>query len=476
MSSSSPRRAVALALVAALSLLAAIPGAASATPAHNFLFAIKGFVKEPGKIPVPPPEGELEDACGVAVDSFGDIYISDYYHHTIDIYNSEREYLTQIEDPDPDGPCNLAVDAEGRLYVNHWRRDVVRYTPSQFPPTASTTYGPATVIDFPSSPGARSTGVALAPATGDLYVDDRTYVAVYEAAALAEPEPQPSRTFGLGTIGQGYGVAVSGFPATAGDVYVPDASTDTVRVFGPAGEALAPIDGAGTPQHGFHSLADSAVAVDPTTGHVYVADNLEPGFEHPKGVVDEFNPAGAYRGQLPENFIDAEPSALASDATGNVYATSGNDEEAIVVAFGPTFAAHSLKVAKSGTGEGTVSSEPAGINCGSACAAEYNIGSEVTLTAVPAPGSAFAGWSGACSGSSPCHVVLGADAEVGAEFEALPPAPLALSPLGGAQVATAAAPATAAPAPAPSSAAPNRHPRRHRHRKGRGFKTKRGSH
>jgi hypothetical protein len=128
---------VALALVAAL---ACAPAAAAQAPSHPFGFELHGFVKEPGHIPVPPPEGELEDACGVAVDGFGDIYVSDYYHRTIDIYDHKREFLTQIADLSPDGPCGLAVDSAGRIYVNDWRRDIVRFVPSSYPPTGLTTY------------------------------------------------------------------------------------------------------------------------------------------------------------------------------------------------------------------------------------------------------------------------------------------------------------------------------------------------
>jgi len=54
----------------------------------------------------------------------------------------------------------------------------------------------------------------------------------------------------------------------------------------------------------------------------------------------------------------------------------------------------SLTVTKAGTGSGTVTSSPAGINCGSTCSASYNSGTLVTLTATPASSSIFAGWSG----------------------------------------------------------------------------------
>ena len=55
---------------------------------------------------------------------------------------------------------------------------------------------------------------------------------------------------------------------------------------------------------------------------------------------------------------------------------------------------YALTVTKDGTGSGTVTSDPAGINCGSDCTNTYNSGTNVTLTATPATGSTFAGWSG----------------------------------------------------------------------------------
>jgi hypothetical protein len=49
-------------------------------------------------------------------------------------------------------------------------------------------------------------------------------------------------------------------------------------------------------------------------------------------------------------------------------------------------------------GNGTVTSTPSGIDCGSVCEAEFDADTPVTLTATPASGSTFTGWSGACSG------------------------------------------------------------------------------
>ena len=53
-----------------------------------------------------------------------------------------------------------------------------------------------------------------------------------------------------------------------------------------------------------------------------------------------------------------------------------------------------LTVTKAGTGGGTVTSTPAGITCGADCTEAYPYYTRVDLTATPAAGSVFTGWSG----------------------------------------------------------------------------------
>jgi hypothetical protein len=78
-----------------------------------------------------------------------------------------------------------------------------------------------------------------------------------------------------------------------------------------------------------------------------------------------------------------------------------------------TFAAatYKLTVAKAGTGNGTVTSNPTGPT--------YSAGTSVVLTAAPGAKSTFAGWSGACSGKlSTCTLVMDSNAAVLATFSA----------------------------------------------------------
>ena len=76
-----------------------------------------------------------------------------------------------------------------------------------------------------------------------------------------------------------------------------------------------------------------------------------------------------------------------------------------------------LTITKAGTGSGTVTSSPSGISCGSTCSASFASGTQVTLTANPADGSTFAGWSGGgCTGTGTCVVTLTAATTVTATF------------------------------------------------------------
>jgi hypothetical protein len=67
-------------------------------------------------------------------------------------------------------------------------------------------------------------------------------------------------------------------------------------------------------------------------------------------------------------------------------------------------------------GSGTVTSTPAGINCGPTCTASFDTGSNVTLSAAPAGGFAFTGWSGACTGLGPCVVAMNGPKTATANF------------------------------------------------------------
>jgi len=322
--------------VALLSTAASAQGAAS-----DPLFV---FTPAPSKPPIlPPPTGSLNGPCGLAVDSNSRLFVSDYYHHVIDAFVPNvpvLDYSNQLANEDPlDGPCALALDSMNNLYVNNFHRNVVKFNPSP-------SFGTGTVFPLPAEDTSHHlpTGVAVSPTTGNVYVNNRTYVSVYDSAGNPiEDGGEPFR-IGVGTLGDGYGLALSQFPATSGRLYVPDASTNTVKVYDPATDKVNPVATIKDPfNKPFVSLRDSAVAIDRVTGDVYVADDTQPQYtEKPQATIYVYSSTGNYKGHLKYNVIDARPPGLAVDNTtllgssqGRVYVTSGNTDKASIYVYGP---------------------------------------------------------------------------------------------------------------------------------------------
>lgn|GEM_PF-385050 len=81
-----------------------------------------------------------------------------------------------------------------------------------------------------------------------------------------------------------------------------------------------------------------------------------------------------------------------------------------------TLKTHAFTVTKTGSGSGTVASDPGGIDCGATCTANFDHGTPVTLSASPAANSTFTGWSGACSGTGDCEVAVDRARDVTSTF------------------------------------------------------------
>jgi uncharacterized repeat protein (TIGR02543 family) len=79
-----------------------------------------------------------------------------------------------------------------------------------------------------------------------------------------------------------------------------------------------------------------------------------------------------------------------------------------------------LTLTKTGSGTGTVTSNPAAISCGATCTSKFPTGQSVKLTASQGTGSTFAGWTGCgfTSGTT-CTVVVGSSKNVSANFDTI---------------------------------------------------------
>ena len=125
-------------------------------------------------------------------------------------------------------------------------------------------------------------------------------------------------------------------------------------------------------------------------------------------------------------------SATATDSLGNT-----SEFSACVSAPLPVV----LTLVKGGSGSGTVTSLPAGINCGATCAASFVGGSAITLSATPSSAaSTFSGWLGnGCTGVATCTTTLSTAATLSATFALISNGPFNLDVEANAPVSQATA-------------------------------------
>jgi hypothetical protein len=142
-----------------------------------------------------------------------------------------------------------------------------------------------------------------------------------------------------------------------------------------------------------------------------------------------------------DSLADAEPLPVGLGTT-----TDGIDAQMV------SSKTQTVTVSLAGSGSGTVTSSPAAIDCGAICSNAFTFGSSVVLSAVPAAGSSFAGFSGAgCSGTGACRLTVDRDLAVTATFAA---ADTGGGGGGGEGVPPRVPPSTAPPSPTPTPPGP----------------------
>ena len=112
------------------------------------------------------------------------------------------------------------------------------------------------------------------------------------------------------------------------------------------------------------------------------------------------------------------PPDIETGASSLVVIANGiASQPAAVTVYTPS--TYSLSVSVIGSPGGKVTSSPSGIDCGSTCTANFNSGTQVTLSAAPANSWGLAGWGGACGGIGGCSMTLNANASLTASFTTL---------------------------------------------------------
>jgi hypothetical protein len=118
-------------------------------------------------------------------------------------------------------------------------------------------------------------------------------------------------------------------------------------------------------------------------------------------------------------------SLIAAPSSGSIFAGWSGDSDCLdgVVTMGAnksctaTFKLDTATLNLVRSGNGTVTSNPAGINCGNECSKSYPKGTKVTLSAKASSDSKFAGWvGGGCQGVADCTVSLADSTSVSATF------------------------------------------------------------
>ncbi len=119
----------------------------------------------------------------------------------------------------------------------------------------------------------------------------------------------------------------------------------------------------------------------------------------------------------------ASPASPAFPAAGNstnwtCVGSGTGHTDASCTAVRSAVATYNLSVTATSSLGGSVTSAPAGINCGGTCTAPFNSNSNVTLTAVPKSSFwRFSGWGGDCSGTTnTCIVTVNGNKNVIANF------------------------------------------------------------
>jgi DNA-binding beta-propeller fold protein YncE len=294
----------------ALAGLLLCAGGASAATGHRFISSVSEA----------PPGTKVIEPASVAVErSTGRMFMGDPGSGAIDIFSSAGAFQAQLgEGLEPSG---VAVDeSSGDVYVSSATVVVV------FKPNGKGGYEQLAEWSGAGTPGTEFgelRGVAVdnskGPSAGDAYVVDATNNAV-DVFKPKPPGPEEAQEGSF--LGALKGVKLEepnavAVDASSGKVYVADSSEGFIAVYGPSRAFEGKLTGSGSPQGSFRGPEGeegNVRALAAEEGDLYVA-------ETERHVVSEFNSAGEWIGWITQagGAPLLEPAGVAVTPSGNVY-------------------------------------------------------------------------------------------------------------------------------------------------------------
>jgi large repetitive protein len=407
--------------------------------------------------------GNFQQPVGVALDSRGNLYVTDSAHNTLtELLAPNYTTAAVIDSTHFSGPMGVAIDGDDNIFVVDTGHNALKEIPAQpavtgIAPVAGPVAGGTTVtitgvhltgataVAFGGSAAASfnvvsdSQVTATAPAgsgTVDVRVttpngtsiavpaDKYTYTSRPSVSGL-NPSSGPTAggntvTINGSNLGSATGVTFGGIAAS--NIAIVNAGRITATT--PAGSA-GPVDvtvttPGGTSPTGLsdqytYIAAPTVSAVSPNSGPTTGGTNVTiigTSFTGASGV--RFGGAAATNVTVVSATSITATSPAGSAGIVDVTVTTADGTSATEAADGFTYLAFTLSAGVSGSG--TVTSTPSGISCGSTCSASFGSGTQVTLNETPGNGWVFGGWSGACSGAGSCVVTMNASESVTASF------------------------------------------------------------
>ncbi|MBI4229174.1 MAG: beta-propeller fold lactonase family protein, partial [Deltaproteobacteria bacterium] len=321
---------------------------------------------------------------GIAVSPDGRrIYITNFSDDTISVLNTENLKLVDTF-ASGDGPQFLAISSDGaRLYVPNRNENSV----SILETSNNTLVDTVNVGNLPF-------GVAVDPLGTNIYVSNTSSDNVSVIDSLSNSV--------IATIMVGDGprhIAVSPDGTRA---YVANWGDDTVSIIDTISHTVVETVNVGNGPYG--------VAFSPDGGNVYISHDLDVIVSVietvSNTVVDTVSVSSSLGVAVSDDGANLYVTNDLDDAVSVIETLNNTIVQTVGVGDKPTGIAfragndpsppkqHTLSVGKNGSGTGTVTSTPAGIDCGGDCTEDYGEGAFVTLIATPDPGSIFAGWTG----------------------------------------------------------------------------------